>query len=85
MAALRILALGLGSVAGGAALTALVIWFFQIPMADAEMLAHFPTDWTVFDVLTNGFAVMAFVGATRAIYVTVGRYMSGKGDPPPYQ
>lgn len=83
MPAITQILLALGSVLGGLALSAGMVWFFDLSIMDAEELAQFPDGWTILDVLTHACAVMMCVGGTRAIYVAVGRSLSGKKDTPP--
>jgi len=83
MSAITQILLAVGSVLGGLAMSAGMIWFFDLTILGAEELAQFPDGWTVLDILTHACAVMMFAGGTRAIYVAVGRSLSGKKDTPP--
>jgi len=49
-------------------LTALFVWFFAIDVGTQEQLSEFPDNWHIIDLITNGFAILMFGGATRASY-----------------
>ncbi len=52
----------------GFGLTAAVLWVFGIEVASIDRWIAFPTDWRIFDLVTNGAAVLMLFGATRASY-----------------
>lgn len=52
----------------GFALTAGIIWLFDINLASAQHWARFPQGWRLYDLVTNAAALLILFGAVRAAY-----------------
>jgi len=57
-----------------ALLTAFMLWFFQIPVAEWAMWKKFPEGWTIKDLVRNAFAVLFFGGAVVTVYKVLRDY-----------
>ncbi|MBC8445134.1 MAG: hypothetical protein H8D75_00695 [Rhodospirillaceae bacterium] len=56
------------SVPIGLGLTSAVLWIFGIEVASIDRWIAFPTDWRIFDLITNSVAVLMVFGTIRAAY-----------------
>lgn len=52
----------------GLAITAGVLWLFNLQPSSIDHWQSFPSGWRIYDLITNGVAVLMFFGTTRAAY-----------------
>jgi|APSaa5957512535_1039671.scaffolds.fasta_scaffold209591_2 hypothetical protein len=65
----------------GFLIMALFVWLFAIDIATQEKFLNFPDDWHIIDLITNGFAILMFGGATRAAYKVIMEIWCADGAP----
>jgi len=70
------------SVPIGLSLTVLVLWIFGIEVAVVERWKSFPDGWRIFDLVTNGAAVLMLFGTIRAAYRVLTELWIQQAPPP---